>query len=220
MQISILPVAFVGLIIFAVVLSGCIDESAENVTPNISTNSTQDPIIGTWHWTVFGQSKTIFYTFTSDGHYTTSDSINEGTESGTWIKSSGNQYNISVNNRKIVFVYQPETNTIAITDSPELHFYPPGKGSAIVTAKPVQPTQSNQPASGQPSTPNYPAVQPVYTPQKSQVVVTIGGITAPVHQPQPQFTMEIVTLPPTIKPQSPGTPQPGPIFPLTTFKKP
>lgn len=215
MRPLIILVEFVCLIIIAVSLSGCVDESIANSTPGVSINSTQDPIIGTWHWTTFGQSKTIFYTFTSDGHYSTSDSINEGTESGTWIKTSENHYNISVDNRIISFIYQPESNTIAMSDEPEMRFYPPGKGSAIVTSKPVQPTQLNQPASGQSSVPNYPAVQPIYTPQNSQVI-----IPARVQQPQPQFTMKAVTLPYTIKPQPPESPQPGPIFPLTTFKKP
>lgn len=103
-------------------------------------NSTQDPIIGTWHWTLYDRSKTIFYTFTSDGHYSTSDSMNEGTESGTWIKYGKNRYNVTVEGRKtILFVYQPETNTIAMADTLDLHFYPPGKGSAIVTPNPNTP---------------------------------------------------------------------------------
>jgi hypothetical protein len=211
MRYSLPFFGLLSIILIAIPLSGCVSESTVNTTSEISRNPNQDPIIGTWHWTTIGQSKTIFYTFTSDGHYSSSDSINEGTESGTWIKDGENQYNVTVNNRKLSFIYQPVTDTIAMADTPELRFYPAGKGSAIVTPKPVQPTQSKQPTSNQNSAINNPA--PVYTTQKVQVVSTIANVPARTQQP---VTLRTVTLPKTLPKY---TPQPTTI-PFVTFKKP
>jgi hypothetical protein len=214
MRYSLPFFGLLSIILIAIPLSGCVSESTVNTTSEISRNPNQDPIIGTWHWTTIGQSKTIFYTFTSDGHYSSSDSINEGTESGTWIKEGENQYNVTVNNRKLSFIYQPVTDTIAMADTPELRFYPAGKGSAIVTPKPVQPTQSKQPTSNQNSAINNPA--PVYTTQKVQVISTIANVPARTQQPQQPVTLRTVTLPKTLPKY---TPQPTTI-PFVTFKKP
>ncbi|MFZ1898542.1 hypothetical protein [Methanoregula sp.] len=122
------------------------DISNVNVIPTVSESPTrtiiqgQDPIVGTWHWTLYDRSKTIFYTFTADGKYSSSDSMNGGTSSGVWTNGGKNQYNVTVNGNRIYFVYQPETDTIANAGYPEIHFYPQGEGPAIVTPTPIQTT--------------------------------------------------------------------------------
>jgi len=62
------------------------EDNRTTPTPAPTTISTQDPVIGTWSWTMFDKSKTIYYTFTADGKYSTSDSISASSEQGTWEK--------------------------------------------------------------------------------------------------------------------------------------
>ena len=121
-------VLLTGLIIF----SGCTDAelrgektTAPTPTPTPTVISTQDPVIGTWSWTMFDKSKTIYYTFTADGRYQTSDSRSESTEEGTWEKGLQNQYNVTVDNKKtIIFEYQPATHSLAFSDTPQMRLYP------------------------------------------------------------------------------------------------
>jgi hypothetical protein len=117
----------------------------ETSTPIPTITTVQDRIIGTWHWTMPDRSKTIFYSFTLEGSYLSSDSNNEGTDSGTWIKYGENQYNVTLKNgNTILFVYQTATNSIAKINSPDMRFYPPGEGSVILTYQPHQtPSQSS-----------------------------------------------------------------------------
>jgi hypothetical protein len=196
------------LLLFSIfIASGCINNLIPNtptqnssITPATLSTPTEDPIIGIWHWTLYDHSKTIFYTFTLDGHYSTSDSMNEGTESGTWIKYGDNQYNVTVDGRKkLLFEYLPQSDTVVMLDAPDLHFYRPGVGSPIVTPNPNLPTpsdeessapllssqlppQHNSPSSGQPA----PAVQKIQP-------VTVQ--TQKVIQPQPLYTIHDVVVP-------------------------
>jgi len=133
-------VLLTGLIFF----SGCTNAelrgektTAPTPTPTPTTISTQDPIIGTWSWTMFDKSKTIYYTFTDDGQYTTSDSISKSSEQGTWEKGGQNQYNVTVEGRKtLMFEYEPATNSLSRSDSPELRFYPFRPGTPTPTTPP------------------------------------------------------------------------------------
>ena len=121
----------VVLLAVLIVFSGCTNaeirgEKTTVPTPTPApTISTQDPVIGTWYWTMFDKSKTIYYTFTADGQYTTSDSISKNSEQGTWEKMSQNQYNVTVEGRKALLIeYEPATNSLSRSDSPEMRFYP------------------------------------------------------------------------------------------------
>ncbi len=95
-------------------------------------------------WTTFDRSKTIFYTFTYDHQYFSSDSRNEGSEKGTWTKESDNSYNVVVDGRKTrMIVYQPTTDSIAQADTPEIRFTP----KPVSTPRPAQTQAStNEPA--------------------------------------------------------------------------
>jgi hypothetical protein len=111
------------------VLSGCTGTpppATPTPTPAPTTRAiTTDPIIGTWSWTTFDRAKTIFYTFTYDGQYFASDSRNESSERGTWIKGNNSQYNVTVMGRiSRVFVYQPATDSLVQADSPDIRFVP------------------------------------------------------------------------------------------------
>jgi len=138
-----IPNAITGvacLIIALVLIGGCVtqDTHPASVTPVQDLSQLKsDPIEGTWHWNAYGGSKTIFYTFNPDGSYSTSDSMNQGKESGTWTKDTGNRYNVSVKGNTVVFVYQPETDTVAKASSPTARFYPEGKGPAIISSSSV-----------------------------------------------------------------------------------
>jgi len=124
-----LCVVLLGVLI---IFSGCTNAelrgektTAPTPTPTPAVISTQDPVIGTWSWTMFDKSKTIYYTFTADGRYQTSDSISTSSEQGTWEKESQNQYNVTVEGRKtILFEYQPATNSLIRSDSPDLRIIP------------------------------------------------------------------------------------------------
>ncbi len=117
------------LLVAIILLSGCTGSppaATPTPTPAPTTRSRgQDPIIGTWSWTTFDRSKTIFYTFTYDGQYIVSDSRNESAERGTWVKGNDSQYNVTVEGRITrVFVYQPATDTIVQADSPDIQWVP------------------------------------------------------------------------------------------------
>jgi len=114
-------------------------------TPAVTTTRTPetsapiDPVIGTWQWTLYDQSKTIFYTFGPDGQYSTSDSKNQGREYGTWAKAGENQYKVIVGGTKeILYDYQPGTGTIAKHDAPDILIYPKGKEPGTNASSPNQ----------------------------------------------------------------------------------
>jgi hypothetical protein len=119
------------LLAVLILFSGCTNEELRGEKTTVPTPtpeptvSTQDPIIGTWYWTMFDKSKTIFYTFTADGQYLTSDSLSASSERGTWEKEGQNRYNVTVEGRKmLLFEYQPATNSLTHSDSPDLRIYP------------------------------------------------------------------------------------------------
>jgi hypothetical protein len=142
---------FIFLLILVLLTSGCSSKLFETearvtvipiiktptiATPTIPLSPAQDPIIRSWHWTVFDRSKTIFYTFNSDGNYSNSDSLHDGSIKGTWTQLSDNKYIVSIPNQQPqIFLYYPASDTISLADSPALQFYPPGNGSAIVTPR-------------------------------------------------------------------------------------
>ena len=142
------------LAVSILITAGCLSGPTTNpvsATPVVSTPTSQDPIVGTWHWTLFDHSKTLFYTFNADGRYVASDSITTDTKSGTWVKTSVNNYTVTVGYIKTLFEYLPTSNTIAMADSPTLQFYPEGAGPAIVTPDAGQTMQPGQDVTQQPA---------------------------------------------------------------------
>ncbi len=133
------------LLVAIILVSGCTGSppaATPTPTPAPTTRSIgQDPIIGTWSWTTFDRSKTIFYTFTDDGKYFATDSRNESSETGTWVKGDNSQYNVTVMGRiSRVFVYQPATDSLVQADSPDIRFVPyisMAPTPATTTAKPT-----------------------------------------------------------------------------------
>lgn len=134
---AILAVLAIIALAFHGISAGRTPAAAMPATPNATlpvtttqpppTGVPRDPVIGTWQWTLYDRSKTIFYTFAADGQYSTSDSKNQGREYGTWVRSGENQYRVTVGGtQEILYDYQPATGTIAKHDAPDILIYPQG----------------------------------------------------------------------------------------------
>jgi hypothetical protein len=149
MRVSWCFIALTCVLVGAVLSGGCVMGSSPEPASLAPLQETRvisgDPVVGTWHWNMFDGSKTIFYTFSPDGGYSTSDSMNTGTEHGTWATAGENRYNVTVKGNIIVFVFQPETDTIAKANYPGTRFYPEGAGPAIITHEAKAPLETTVP---------------------------------------------------------------------------
>lgn len=104
-----------------------------------------DPVTGTWIRPLY--DRTVFYMFSGDGGYSVSDSLNLSSERGVWTKAGENLYNVTVSGRKnILFLYQPETGTVAMLDTPDIRFYPQGNlpADAVIATTATTPVPAPQ----------------------------------------------------------------------------
>lgn len=107
---------------------------SEDTIPVIGTQTPRDrvpddPVTGTWIRPLY--DRTVFYTFAADGAYSVSDSLDMSSERGIWTKAGENRYNVTVGGRKsILFMYQPETGTVAMSDTPDIRFSRQGNATA------------------------------------------------------------------------------------------